>query len=36
MHGKVTFEIMIRGGLIERPRLALEDSDDEREILAQQ
>lgn len=35
-HGKVTFELTIRGGGFERPRLTLEDSDDEREILTQQ
>jgi hypothetical protein len=35
-HGKVIFEVTIRGGGFERPRLTLEDSDDEREILTQQ
>lgn len=35
-HGKVTFEITIRGGGFERPRLTLEDTDDEREVLSPQ
>lgn len=35
-HGKVTFEITIRGGGFERPRLTLEDSDDERDVLSSQ
>lgn len=34
-HGKVTFEFTLRGGMIERPRLLLDDSDDERWLLAE-